>query len=60
MSRNGLEPPGYPGNLEDDPDMLDRSSPDYGMRMRSIVSAVVFGVASWAILIAFVRRLLGH
>lgn len=43
----------------DDPDMLDKSSPDYGMRMRTIVSAFVFGVASWAILIAFIRRLLG-
>jgi hypothetical protein len=43
----------------DDPDFLDKTCPDYGMRMRTILSAVVFGVASWAILIAFLRRWLG-
>jgi hypothetical protein len=48
-----------PPEPPDDPDFLDRSSPDYGMRMRTIVSAFFFGIASWAILIAFLRRWLG-
>lgn len=52
-------PPDYP-EYPDDPDFLDRSSPDFVLRMRGMTSAVLIGVGFWAGLIYAIRRLLGR
>lgn len=45
--------------MTDDPDFLDVNCVDYGFRMRTVVSMLVFSLLSWAGIIFAIRRVLG-